>query len=589
MAARRPRPGRQLLFVLLVTALMYVGLALNGVWGPKLGLDLRGGTRITMTASTETGEEVTPAKMEEAASIIDSRVNATGVAESEVSVQGDNQIIVEIPGDARDDLVDSVKRQAQLRFRLVAAGPAPPAQPQPSPSPSGSPTDGAGPGGGQTSSPSTTASPSPSGNGRAAPFAQPRAAEGDDEPGGDQQGGGQGSGQGGGQGDEQGAGAGGLPGAPQPSGPVTDESSVEELLAWMRSPDPASVQAFSKFECTDETQVADNPARPLLTCDEDGNKYLLSPAMIEGTQLTDADYGIPDGSASYAVTLDFDNEATDTFADVTRAMAGTQDLFAIVLDGIVLSAPTVNTPITNGSAQITGDFTLTEAESLANSLRYGALPLAFEVPVETIEGPTLAGDQLSAGIWAGAVGLALVLVYCMLYYRALGMVVVASLALAAAWTYAAVIFLSETAGFTLTLPGIAGLIVGVGVTADSFIVLFERIRDEMREGKSLRVAVELGWDRAKMTCVIADAVALLAGVVLYIFAIGVVKGFAFALVISTLIDLAVFFWFTHPMVSWLVRFRFFSAGHRLSGLSPDHIGIERIGQARPVALTGGVR
>ena len=311
--------------------------------------------------------------------------------------------------------------------------------------------------------------------------------------------------------------------------------------------------------------------------------------MIEGTQLTDADYGIPQNEANYAVTLDFDGEATETFADVTRSMAGTQELFAIVLDGTVLSAPTVNTPITNGSAQISGDFTVGEAESLANSLKYGALPLAFEVPVETVEGPTLAGDQLEAGLWAGAVGLLLVLVYCMLYYRGLGTVVVASLGLAAAWTYAAVIFLSETAGFTLTLPGIAGLIVGIGVTADSFIVLFERIRDEMREGKTLRVAIEQGWARARNTCVIADMVALLAGVVLFIFAIGVVKGFAFALIISTLIDLAVFFWFTKPMVSWLARFRFFYGGHKLSGLSPDHIGIERIGQPRTVSLAGGVR
>ena len=585
MAARRPRPGRKLLLVLLATVLMYGALTLNGVWGPKLGLDLRGGTRITLSASTETGEEVTPEKMEEAAGIIDSRVNATGVAESEVSVQGDDQIIVEIPGDARDDLVDSVKRQAQLRFRLVAAGPAPSEQarsdqPDASASPSGSPSPSG------SGSPSSSASPSKSppvadqdrespGNGRAAPFAQPRAAHTDDPGGQGRQG--------------QGTGAGGLPGAPAPGKPVTDESSTEELLAWMRNPDPQSVQRFTEFQCTEDTQVADNPARSLTTCDEDGNKYLLSPAMIEGTQLTNADFGIPQGEASYAVTLDFDGEATDTFAEVTRSMAGTNELFAIVLDGEVISAPTVNSAITNGSAQISGDFTLAEAEGLANSLKYGALPLSFEVPVETIEGPTLAGDQLSAGIWAGLIGLALVLVYCMLYYRALGSVVVASLALAAAWTYVAVIFLSETAGFTLTLPGIAGLIVGVGVTADSFIVLFERIRDEMREGKSLRVAVELGWDRAKMTCVIADMVALLAGVVLFIFAIGVVKGFAFALIISTLIDLAVFFWFTKPMVSWLVRFRFFNSGHKASGLSPDHIGIERIGQARPVSLTGGVR
>lgn len=586
MAPRRPRPGRSLLLVLLATALMYGALALNGVWGPKLGLDLRGGTRLTMTASTSTGEAVTPEKMTEATEIIDSRVNATGVAESEVSQQGENQIIVEIPGDAPDDLVESVKRQAQLRFRLVAAGPAPPAGEQQPADPSESPSDGASPSGDGSpteaeSSPAQT-DPSSSANGRAQPFAQPRAADGE----GDQQGGQQGQ-QDTPQGQQDGPAT--VPGAPQGGPTVTNDSSVEELLAWMRNPDAKSIQRFSTYECEAEGEVTDNPARPLVTCDEDGNKYLLSPAMIEGTQLTDADYGIPQNEANYAVTLDFDGEATETFADVTRSMAGTQELFAIVLDGVVLSAPTVNTPITNGSAQISGDFTVGEAESLANSLKYGALPLAFEVPVETVEGPTLAGDQLEAGLWAGAVGLLLVLVYCMLYYRGLGTVVVASLALAAAWTYAAVIFLSETAGFTLTLPGIAGLIVGIGVTADSFIVLFERIRDEMREGKTLRVAIEQGWARARNTCVIADMVALLAGVVLFIFAIGVVKGFAFALIISTLIDLAVFFWFTKPMVSWLARFRFFYGGHKLSGLSPDHIGIERIGQPRKVSLAGGVR
>jgi preprotein translocase subunit SecD len=573
MAARRPRPGRQVLFILLATLLMYVGLSLNGVWSPKLGLDLRGGTRITLTASTATGEEVTQEKLEEAAGIIDSRVNATGVAESEVAVSGDNQIIVEIPGDARDDLVDSVKRQAQLRFRLVAGGPAPSGQPpaeqqDPAQAPTEEPDE---------SPPATDEDEEPSpGNGRAAPFTQPRAAQ-DDEPGGQD-----------GQGRGQEDGSGGLPGAPGPGAQVSDDSSPEEMLAWMRNPDPQSVQRFTEFECTADTQVRDNPARPLVTCDEDGNKYLLSPAMIEGTQLTGADYGIPQNETQYAVTLDFDGEATRTFADVTRSMAGTQELFAIVLDGIVLSAPTVNAAITNGSAQISGNFTMAEAESLANSLRYGALPLSFEVPVETIEGPTLAGDQLRAGLWAGAFGMLLVLLYAMAYYRALGSVVVASLLLAASFTYAAVIFLSETAGFTLTLPGIAGLIVGVGVTADSFIVLFERIRDEMREGKSMRVAVEQGWNRAKMTCVIADMATLLAGIVLYIFAIGVVKGFAFALIITTLIDLAVFFWFTKPLITWLVRFPFFHTGHQLSGLSPDHIGIERIGQSRPTPLTGGL-
>lgn len=580
MAAARSRPGRTLVLFLLAIVLMYVGLAINGVWKPKLGLDLQGGTRITLTASTTTGEDVTPEKMEEAATIVDNRVNASGVSESEVTVQGDDQIVVEIPGTDRSDLVNTVKQQAQLRFRLVAASAAgePQAQPTPEPGPSdatpgGEPTSG--PSGSPSGRPSAgpadpSGSPSGSPAGRAPALADPAAAESDTPA----------------------PEATGTP-APRPSASPeapaaqvpTDESSTEELLAWMRNPDQGSLTAFQEFTCEEAGDQVDNPAKPLLACDENGNKYLLSPAIIEGTELDDADYGIPQNDVNYAVNLNFDSAATAVFGDVTRAMAGTGELFAIVLDGEVLSAPQVNQTITDGRPQITGDFTQSEAQSLANSLKYGALPLTFEVPLETVEGPTLASDQLQAGLLAGALGLLLVLVYCMFYYRLLGLVVVASLAVAAAITYAAVIFLSETAGFTLTLPGIAGLIVAVGITADSFIVYFERLRDELREGKSLRVAVEAGWVRARATCVAADAVSLLAAVVLYIFAIGVVKGFAFALGISTVIDLIVFFLFTKPMVTWMARFRLFREGHKLSGLSSDHIGTPR--PDFPVAAAAG--
>ena len=297
----------------------------------------------------------------------------------------------------------------------------------------------------------------------------------------------------------------------------------------------------------------------------------------------------------WVVNLTFDGTARKTFADVTRAIAnqtspltGQQKQFAIVLDGKVISAPTVNGVIPNGQAEISGNFSQTEAQTLANSLKYGALPLKFTVPVVTEEGPTLASDQLTAGLIAGAIGLGLVLIYCLLYYRGLGLVVVASLLIAGLVTYAVVLAMSQAVGFTLTLPGIAGLIVAVGITADSFIVYFERIRDEMREGKSMRVAVEAGWVRARATCLAADAVSLLAAVVLYIFSIGVVKGFAFALGISTVIDLVVFFLFTKPMVSWLATFRFFYSGNKWSGLSPDHVGTSReaTGTTRPASAGG---
>ncbi len=321
----------------------------------------------------------------------------------------------------------------------------------------------------------------------------------------------------------------------------------------------------------------DNPDRPLITCDGNGNKYLLSVAMIEGTQLDSADAGAPNQqSVEWVVQLDFDGEATKTFADISSALVGTEQHFAIVLDGQVISAPTMNGLITDGQAQITGNFTQEEAQDLATSLKFGALPVAFDDPTFETVGPSLAGNQLQAGITAGLLGLVLVMVYCLVYYRGLGLVVIASLLIAAAITYAMVLLLGETAGFTLTLPGIAGLIVAVGITADSFIVYFERIRDEMRDGKSMRVAVETGWKRARNTCLAADAVSLLAAVVLYIFATGVVKGFAFALGLSTLIDLVVFFWFTHPMVSWLARFTFFNEGRKLSGLDAETLGLDRL-------------
>ena len=312
MANKASRYGRTLIIFVLAVVAMYGGLALNGDWKPKLGLDLQGGTRITLEASTETGEAITPEKLEEAAGIIDSRVNAYGVAESEVATQGDRNIVVEIPGENRDDIVDSVKQTAQLRFRLVAgsAPGQPAAEPTPSPSPSPSPAEKAGKGKKQKTEPS--ASPA----GRAVSQGLVRADE-TPKPKKEQQ-----------PSDEP------SPEVPaQPTGEVpTDDSSIEELLAWARNPDPASMRKFAEFTCEDAGDVADNPAKPLLACDEDGNKYLLSPAIIEGTQLSDASFGIPQNDVQYVVNLDFNGDAADVFAEVTRAISGTQEQFAIVLD-----------------------------------------------------------------------------------------------------------------------------------------------------------------------------------------------------------------------------------------------------------------
>jgi len=326
----------------------------------------------------------------------------------------------------------------------------------------------------------------------------------------------------------------------------------------------------------------------LFSCDRQRTtKYLLGPAIMKGTDLSDATAGIPQGGFQWQVNLKFTGEGGDKFLKATTNISQRgqgQNLFAIVLDGVTISTPSVENPIPGGQAQITGTFTEAEARDLANVLKYGALPVKFDISsVETVS-PQLGGDQLSAGIWAGLAGLALVVVFCFLYYRGLGIVVVLSLGAAAVLTGSLVILLGKAIGFTLTLAGIAGLIVAVGITADSFIIYFERLRDEVREGRSLRSSVETGWARAKHTIIAADSISLLAALVLYVLAIGSVRGFAFTLGLTTLIDLVVVFLFTKPLVTLLARTDFFGHGHKLSGLDPEHLGVERLpGQTKPTA------
>jgi preprotein translocase subunit SecD len=551
--AKRRRPERTLVGFFIGLVIAYGLVAIAGTWTPTLGLDLQGGTRITLIAEGSPSE----ANLTEASEIIDQRVNGSGVSEAEVTTQGDEFVVVEIPGQSRRDLVDTVKRQAQLRFRLVACtsvdgrcGTA--GQPQQPTTPD--PTNE-----GPVVTPGTEESPS----GSESPANRAPASYGDQSPT-----------------DEPSESPTESPTDEPTETPTVPEGEYGDPLTWIDNPDQASVAAFQAFQCPaagEAPPVDDDPDKPLVTCDDEGIKYLLSTVMIEGTQLDSAEAGIPQQQVDWVVSLDFDGSGTDTFTEISQALVNTEKQFAIVLDGRVLSAPTMNGLITNGKAEISGNFNEQTATSLATSLRFGALPISFEPDpqVETV-GPSLAGNQLAAGLLAGGFGLLLVMLYCLLYYRGLGLVVLASLVVAAGSTYALVLLLSKTANFTLSLPGIAGLIVAVGITADSFIVFFERIRDEMRDGKSMPVAVEAGWARARNTCLAADTVSLLAAVVLFIFAAGVVKGFAFALGLSTLIDLVVFFWFTHPMVSWLARFPFFSRGHRLSGLSPETLGIDAI-------------
>ncbi len=505
MARPAPRPGTPrprrtlLLFLALVVALygLLVGVDLKhddgAVWKPRLGLDLQGGTRITLQAEASSGD-VTPEKLREARDIIDQRVNATGVSEAEVTTQGGNQVIIEIPGERRGNIVDQVGKTAQLRFRLVWA------QAQ-----------------GATGQPLDDAARAKAEKAVSAvdwtklSLDQMIAAETDS--------------------------------------PATLPKQYSDGVAALQ-------QLAAGFQCSpDGNQVEDVPSRPLVTCDPtNGQVFVLSPSVIEGSQVKKAEQVYDSQRSQWVVSIAMRDSGSKVFDAVTTALTPQQKSFAIVLDGEVLSAPTSQAVIRNGQSQIQGSFTSTSSKALANQLTYGALPLTFKVN----------------GVSVLAAGLALLM--------------------AAAVSYAMVLLLGQSLGFTLTLPGIAGLIVAIGITADSFIVLFERIRDEVRDGKSLRLAVESGWDRARRTILAADGVSLLAAVILFIFAIGVVRGFAFALGLTTIIDVIVVFLFTKPLMSLLASTTFFGKGHKLSGFDAAHLGIgERaVDQSGPARTrTGG--
>jgi preprotein translocase subunit SecD len=354
----------------------------------------------------------------------------------------------------------------------------------------------------------------------------------------------------------------------------------DKALEWQ--PTEACQTAFAEFTC--ETQVNDVADQGLFACNQEKNeKYLLGPTLIEGNQLATAVAGIPQNNVNWVVNLEFNSEGGAAFEQATREISQKsepQNRFAIVLDGVSISAPSVNEAIPGGRAEISGNFTQKSATELANVLKYGALPLAFDVSEVSNVSATLGGEQLRAGIIAGIVGLMLVIGYCFWYYRGLGIVVVASLGIAAILTYACVVLLGSSVGFALNLPGIAGIIVAIGITADSFVIFFERIRDEVREGRSLRTAVETGWRRARQTILIADTVSLLSALVLFVLAIGSVKGFAFTLGLTTLIDVVVVFLFTKPLMTLLARTKFFGGGHRLSGLDPEHLGVQALPGSR---------
>jgi preprotein translocase subunit SecD len=487
------RSGRSLLILAVIMLGLLITTFVQGVSSVRLGLDLRGGTSVTLQPrASNDANKITSEAIDQAVSIIRQRVDSIGVAESEVTAQGsgtNRQIVISVPGDSGRRVVDLVGQTAELRFRQVLA-------------------EGAG-----SATPVDTLT------------------------------------------------------AATPAAGVSPEINAK----------------YAALDCTNaanrEGTGADSPADTIVSCSREGGaKYILGPAKVLGTQVSAAEAGYdPSQGLSWFVSLTFDGDGTKAFGELTNSVTSLPsplNQVAIVLDGLVVSAPRINEAIPSGNAQISGSFSQVEAQDLANVLKYGALPLAFDRGEVQQVSPTLGADQLNAGLLAGILGLGLVLIYSLLYYRGLGVVVVGSLAIAAAMVYLLFLVLGETIGFTLTLAGIAGAIVAIGVTADSFIVFFERIRDEVREGRSIRSAVESGWEKARHTILVADAVSLIAAVLLYFFAVGGVRGFAFTLGLTTLVDLVIVFFFTKPMVSILAGVKFFSSGHPLSGLSPKSIGMK---------------
>ncbi|MEY3636074.1 MAG: hypothetical protein RL147_503 [Actinomycetota bacterium] len=485
------RPVRTLAILALGLVAMTGLVFIQGATSVKLGLDLRGGTSVTLQPRIAPGEEgtITNEAIDQAVAIIRQRVNSLGVAESEVAAQGtgtSRQIVISVPGDTGRRVVDLVGQTAELRFRQVLA-------------------TGAG----------------------ASSVVDPTAT---------------------------------------PVAGVTPELNAQ----------------FAAFDCTlaenRQGTGTDLPSQTIVACDRAGlTKYILGPAEVLGRQISEASAGLDTQSGSaWFVSLTFNGEGTSAFAAVTSRVTSLPEpnnQLAIVLDGLVVSAPRINEAIPSGTAQITGSFTQLEAKDLANVLKYGALPLAFDRGEVQQVSPTLGADQLDAGLIAGALGLALVVIFTLAYYRVLGFVTVGSLAIAGGMLYLLFLLLGQWIGFTLTLAGIAGAIVAIGVTADSFIVYFERVRDEMREGRSLRTAVETGWIRARRTILIADFVSLIAAVLLYFFAVGGVRGFAFTLGLTTVIDLIIIFVFTKPALVLVSRLNFFNSGHRLSGFSSKSLGM----------------
>ncbi|ARP73952.1 protein translocase subunit SecD [Streptomyces pluripotens] len=546
------------------------GMFASGHDTPRLGIDLAGGTSITLTAVNQPGQPnaINKANMNTAVDIMNRRVNGLGVSETEVQTQGDRNIIVNIPrGTNSKEAQQQVGTTAKLYFRPVLQREVSGTTGKASPSTGSSPSPGSSAGG--TSSPKASGTPSSSASSSA----------------GTQKATGSSSAPSASATTQGRAVTGGLKKTsptPSPTGSASPKAATPSPSA---SSGAAALQArYAALDCSKPTEQNSagkgaKPTEPTVACGKDGkvwSKFLLGPVAVDGTEVKKAQAVFAtQGAAGWQVQMTFDSKGSSKFADITGQLSqkpSPQNEFAIVLDDQVVSHPFVQSAITGGDAEISGSFSQQEAQSLANMLSYGALPLSFKESSVTTVTAALGGEQLKAGLIAGAIGLALVIIYLVVYYRGLSLVAVASLMVSAILTYVIMSLLGPAIHFALNLPAVCGAIVAIGITADSFIVYFERIRDEIREGRTLRPAVERAWPRARRTILVSDFVSFLAAAVLFIVTVGKVQGFAFTLGLTTLLDVVVVFLFTKPLMTILARRTFFASGHKWSGLDPKSLG-----------------
>jgi preprotein translocase subunit SecD len=476
---------------------------------PQLALDLQGGTQIILTPQIANGKAVTADQLNQAVAIIRQRVDSTGVSEASITTQGNNNVVVSIPGKPDDNTLKLIEASAKLQFRPVLA----------------------------TSASSTAAVGSSTATAR--PAATPT-------------------------------------GSPMATSTASPRDASD--LNWIS---PALQAQYEQLDCSKQFRApgqVDDDSKPVVTCDTAlGTKFILGPVEIQGSDISNATAGTVNTSTgastgNWAINLAFNGKGTTEFANVTKRlypMTSPRNQFAVTLDGYVITAPQTNAVITNGEAQITGSFTAQSSKALADQLKYGSLPIGFNVQSAENISATLGSQQLSSGILAGAIGLLIVVIYSFIQYRGLATVTIGSLAVAAVFTYLIVSLLSWRQGYRLSLAGVTGLIVSIGITADSFIIYFERVRDELREGRSLAAAVDGGWKRAIRTILVSDGISFLAATVLYLLTVGNVRGFAYTLGMTTIVDVLVVTLFTHPMLQILATKDFFARGHKWSGFDVD--------------------